>query len=410
MKIIRHTLRFILIFLSFTMVTDAKLDIKSEHAILIQLDEEKVLYEKNSEIEVPMASLTKLMTALVAIENIKELEEEITISKEDLKGLQEANAAVAGFRINQNVTYRDLLYGLLLPSGADAAAALTRTVFSSKTEFINKMNEKASSLGLNHTHFVNATGLDEPNHYSTAKEMSIIFKSALQNPELKKIIETDRYTMSDNSFSVMSTITKNIQRNHLKLDYLTGGKTGTTDNAGLCLASIANYNGVNYMLVTIKAPQEGKKPNNFYDAKTIYDYYMTHFANQMVIESGEKILTLNTTYAKQKQVDFYSDETVIKYLPNDFQKEELTYQYEGETTLTSKLKENTQIGTLHISYKEERIQSIPIILTANLKFDYVSYFKDHYFIVALGIILILGIFSVIFRHSRKQKKKYRKKK
>ena len=216
--------------------------------------------------------------------------------------------------------------------------------------------------------------------------------------------------MSDNSFSVMSTITKNIQRNHLKLDYLTGGKTGTTDNAGLCLASIANYNGVNYMLVTIKAPQEGKKPNNFYDAKTIYDYYMTHFANQMVIESGEKILTLNTTYAKQKQVDFYSDETVIKYLPNDFQKEELTYQYEGETSLTSKLKENTQIGTLHISYKEERIQSIPIILTANLKFDYISYLKDHYFIVVFGIILILGILSVLFRHPRKQKKKHRKKK
>ena len=290
------------------------------------LDENTILYEKASKEKVSIASMTKIMTAIVAMEHINDLDEKITLTNEDFYGLEEANASVAGFEVGQRVTYRDLLYGLLLPSGADAAQALTRNVAGGRVNFINLMNEKAMDLGLKNTHFVNETGLDEEEHYSTVEEVAIIFQYALRNEELKKIMTSSSYKISDNSFVVYNSIDKNKRRYGIEMDYLEGGKTGTTYDAGLCLASIATWNNVHYMLVTARAPyNEG--PKNLYDAKTIYEHFMNHYGNQKIVEKKEKLLTLNTLYTKEDNVSFYAEKTLEKYLSNDFEKKDLKYQY-----------------------------------------------------------------------------------
>ena len=171
---------FLCIFLfSFMNVKALSFDISSKNAILYNLDEDTILYEKNSEEEVPIASLTKIMTSIIAIENITNIDEEITLTYDDFKGLIEADASVAGFYVGENVTYRDLLYALLLPSGADAAQALTRLVGEGRDNFVQMMNDKAKELGLEHTNFVNETGLDADNHYSTVKDVATIFKYAI---------------------------------------------------------------------------------------------------------------------------------------------------------------------------------------------------------------------------------------
>lgn len=386
------------------------LETYSKNILLYNLDENTVLYEKSSDEKIAIASLTKLMTAVVAIENISSLDQKVKLTAKDFEGLMEANASVAGFRMGQNPTYRDLLYGLLLPSGADAALALARNVAGSREHFVEMMNEKAKELGLINTHFVNETGLDAKNHYSTLKEVAILFQYALKNEELSKIIKSDRYTMSDRSFTVRSSISKNIKRYSLSMDYLLGGKTGTTDAAGLCLASIASNNGTNYMLITARAPYDKKAPYHFYDAKTIYEYFMSHYENKKVIESGEILLTLATQYAKEDKVNFKAKEDILKYVPKSFDKKDLVYTYDGVDTISYKNKVGEKLGILQIKYKDDLVFKIDIVLEQELSFDLMKYVKDH-LISMIGLFIALSVSFIFFCICRKRKKrgKYRKK-
>lgn len=379
-------------------------DIYSKNALLYNLDENKVLYEKNADETIAIASLTKIMTAIVAIENIESLDEKVILIAKDFEGLEEANASVAGFSFGQVVTYRDLLYGLLLPSGADAAQTLTRNIAGGRENFVKLMNEKAKELGLESTHFSNETGLDEQDHYSTLQDVAVLFQYAIQNPELKKILQSKTYTMSDGSFTVSSTIAKNIKRYNLSLDYILGGKTGTTNRAGLCLASIASANGTNYMLITAGAPYPAKAPYNFYDAKMIYDYFIDHFENKNVMEKGEVILSLQTKYAKEESVKFLADETIQKYMPKEFTKDDLTYSYDGLEVIQPNIKEGTKLGVLKISYEGEVLLNIDIILTSQLHLDLFKYLIDHIWFVIIPVLVCTSsiVAIVIWRKSKKR--------
>ena len=385
------------------------LETYSKNVLLYNLDEDKVLYEKEADEKIAIASLTKLMTAVVAIEHISSLDEKVKLTVKDFEGLVEANAAVAGFKVGQKPTYRDLLYGLLLPSGADAALALARNVAGSRENFVKKMNEKAKELGLENTHFVNEIGLDANEHYSTLKEVAVLFKYALKNPELNKILKSSTYTMSDGSFTVRSSISKNITRYSLDMDYILGGKTGTTDQAGLCLASIAFKNGTNYMLITARAPYDQKAPYNFYDAKTIYDYFMTNYKTEKIIEKGNTLLTLDTKFAKEDKIDFYAKEDILKYVPNSYDKKDLVYNYEGLDTVSYKTKVGTKLGILEIKYKNELIMKLDIVLESPLQFHWMKYLKAHSFFV-LSIVVFVFFLILIFlrKHRRKKRRKHKK--
>ena len=369
------------------------LETYSKNILLYNLDENTVLYEKSANEQIAIASLTKLMTAVVAIEHVSSLDEKVKLTYKDFEGLVEANASIAGFRIGQNPTYRDLLYGLLLPSGADAALALARNVAGSRERFVEMMNEKAKELGLVNTHFVNETGLDAKGHYSTLKELS-------------KIIKSDSYTMSDRSFTVQSSTSKNIKRYGLSMDYLLGGKTGTTSDAGLCLASIASKNGTNYMLITARAPYDKKAPYHFYDAKTIYEYFMSNYENKKVIESGDTLLTLSTQYAKEDTVNFKAKEDILKYVPKLFDEKDLVYTYDGVDTVSYKTKVGEKLGVLEVKYKGELLAKVDIVLDMRLSFDLMKYIEAHLiYILEIGIMLVVILLLSFLCKKRKRKRK-----
>lgn len=400
----KRIILFVLLFLWIPSAYAIDVELYSKNAILYQLDEGTILYEKNATERISIASMTKIMTAIIALEQIENLEATVTLTNEDFFGLEEANASVAGFEVGQKVTYRDLLYGLLLPSGADAALALTRTTAGGRNNFIRLMNEKASFLGLKDTHFMNETGLDEKGHYSTVADVATFFQYALKNKEFEEIIKTSSYTMSDQSFTVYGTIDKNKRRYGLKMDYLLGGKTGTTYDAGLCLASIALKDNVHYMLVTARAPYD-VGPLNLYDAKTIYEYFMGHFKNQMVLEKGDKLLTLNTQYVKEETVTFYSKEQIQKYLDNDFSKETLLYEYNGIEVVTPKIKKGTRLGTVTIKNDKEVFGTVDIVLEQEVTFSFWGYLEYHKNIVIgcfsiLVLLIVASVLCIIFKKEK----------
>lgn len=384
----------------FIFVNVNALEIQSNNAILYNTNDNKVLYQKNENEKVQIASLTKIMTAIITLENIKNLDEKVILTQEDFEGIVKENLVTAGFHSTQTVTYKDLLYGLLLPSGAECAKALSRLVGGSEANFVDMMNKKIKTLKLKSTHFSNPIGLDDENNYSSVKDISELFSYALKNETFKEIITTDNYKTSDNSL----TITNKIRHNKNVGDYLLGGKTGTTTDAGLCLASIAQKKDVNFLLVTTNAPYDKKGPHNYEDAKTIYEHFLNNYSYQNIVNKKDLILTLKTKYTKNSKVDFYSNKNIKAYLPNDYNKKDVTYKYKGIKTVTSKLKKGKQLGTLTIYYKTDKIASEKIVLKEKQKFSLLKYIKAHKLQTTIIITLIILLLLVVKRRLKHGKK------
>lgn len=397
----KKLLTLILIFIVFTVKVNAlDLNISSKTAILYNLDNGEVLYEKNADEKVPIASLTKIMTALITLENIQDLNKQIILTNNDFEGLIEANAVTAGFTKGEIVTYKDLLYGLLLPSGADAAKALARNVAGSEEKFIQKMNEKAKELNLKQTNFSTVIGLDDENNYSTAREISIIFKEALKNKDFKTIITTKEYTSSDGKIKFKSTIQSNAKKFEIDVPYILGGKTGTTTDAGLCLATIAKANNVNYMLVTTGALYDKKAPHHIEDAKTIYDYFINNYSNQKVVDKNKSFKTIKAKYTNNDTLKLYPSKDITIYLENDYNKNDIKYVYQGKDEITPFDKKGDTLGTLKIYYNDKLLDTQNITLKENLNFNISNFIKQETIPIVAIISTILLVVIIILKKKK----------
>lgn len=222
------------------------LNIDSANGILIDLNTNKVLAHKNGNARIYPASMTKIMTLIVAYENSPDLNATFTMTNEIVNDAYVAGASVAGFSPGEKIPVIDLLYGTALPSGADATSALAEMIAGSEEAFAKLMNDKVKQLGLTGTHFVTASGLHDDNHYSTCHDIAKILEYALSIPELRKILGTYTYTTkptSDHPDGIMlfNTMFTALESNTVGNIYIQGGKTGYTNEAHYCLASFAAY-------------------------------------------------------------------------------------------------------------------------------------------------------------------------
>ena len=396
-------MKYLIIFLFLLIPININaLEINSEHAILYNMNDDMVLYEKDADTRTYIASLTKIMTTIVAIENIDDINESVTIPYEGLEGLIEANASVAGFRLGQKVTYKDLLYGILLPSGADATKTVAYYIAGSEDNFVDLMNKKAEELGLTNTHFANTSGLDTDNHYSTVREMSIVLKYALQNETFKEIYTTNKYTTSDNSLTFKSVYSNYLNRYSLENKYVYGSKTGYTTLAGYCLSTIANYDGVEYMLITTNADGTSNYPLHIMDAQMIYDYYTSNYHYLNIINKSDTLIALDTKNSKEDKLEIKANETISKYLNNEITEDDFTFDYNGLKEVDY-FTDKGQIGTLNIKLDNEIIETIPIIYSGELTFSFISLYLDN-LIISIPItclilfIIIKGISVLLIPH------------
>ena len=381
-----------------------ELDIYSKSAILYNMDDDIILYEKNSEERTSIASLTKIMTCIVAIENIDNLDQKIILKSDVFTGLAEADASVAGFRIGENVTFRDLLMGALLPSGADATRALALNISGSESEFVNLMNNKAIELGLKDTHFENTTGLESSNHYSTVKDISIILKYALKNQTFKDMYTTREYTTTSN-LTFYSTLKKISNNYSFDVSNILGSKTGYTDEAGLCMSSIANYNGVNYLLVTAGADYRGNVPRQLLDAMTIYNFYSTNYSYKNIINVGDYIKTINEEYSTKEKYDITSQITISKFLNNSFDENKIKYEYNGLDKISYKNKIGDKLGSVNIIYDDNKIGTFDVFLTETINFSLFRFLLQTKLIYLIGATIIILFIIICFLNKRKDIKK-----
>lgn len=249
----------------------------SPNAILIRLKDHAILMQKNSEEKIYPASLTKIMTAIVAIKNLLNLNEEITLTNSTFKGLYEADASMAGFQPGEKVSAIDLLYGVLLPSGAESCIGLADQIAGSEQGFVKMMNQKAADLGMDNTHFENVTGLHNENHYTTVKDLSILLSYALQNDTFREIFTSSSHSTqptnkNPSGITFYGTMFEELNNQNIIDGKILGGKTGYTDEAGLCLASLAKVGKQEYILISVGAKGDHHSEQyNITDALAVYN-------------------------------------------------------------------------------------------------------------------------------------------
>lgn len=390
----------ILLFLLFPFITNA-LEINSSNVILYNLNEDKIVLEQNSDEITSIASLTKIMTTIVAIENIDNLDETVTIKEKDFYGLYDAS--LAGFEVGEEVTYKDLLYGTMLPSGAEATQALANNIAGSVSNFVELMNQKAKEIGMKNTHFVNTSGLDINNHYSTVYDVSLLLKYCLENETFKEIFEATSYKTSNGNLTLYSTFRYTAMKYGYKNDYILGAKTGYTDDAGKCLASIAydENNDILYMLITTGASIDTSDAYHIKDASNIYTYYFDNYGYIDLIEKDDLLVSIKTKYGKDDYINFYANENISFYTKKDeFDKNKIKIIYEGIDTITYNNKQNDILGKISIYYDNEYINSLDIVLNDEYKFSIINFLVQN---KKITIPVILGIFILIYLIKRTNK-------
>ena len=247
--------------------------LSAQSAILIDASSDLVLFEKNARIRMPMASTTKIMTAIVALESCDPLSP-VTVDSRAV-GIEGSSVYL---KVGERLSLLDLLYCLMLASANDAAAAIAYFVAGGIDEFAARMNEKATELGLFDTHFENPHGLDSKDHYTTAYDLARLTAYALENESIAKIVST-------NSHNVKSDVAQHSLFNHNRLlrSYAgaIGVKTGFTKTSGRCLVSAAEREGMRLVCVTLKAPDDWN------DHKELLDYGFEHFCALSLCKVGQ---------------------------------------------------------------------------------------------------------------------------
>lgn len=251
-------------------------DTVSETAVLIDADTGAVLYDKGKdELRYP-ASTTKMMTVLVAMENSKP-KDSVTFTETGIRDITWDSAHI-NMKLGETITMKDCWYAAIIASANEVCAQMAEHVGGTEAQFVEMMNQKAQKLGCTNTHFTNASGLPDPNHYTTAHDLAKILRAGLRNNRFRKVIQTPSYTIPATNLSEARNLHTHMpliaKESNLYYEGCIGGKTGNTNDAGHTLAVAAERNGRTYIAVTLRAADLG---GNCTDSRALFDYAFNSF-------------------------------------------------------------------------------------------------------------------------------------
>lgn len=272
----------------FSLSTDAgtvtlqSSDIYSDYIIMVDAETGKIVCQFQSEERMYPASMTKVMTVIVACDLIEDMDSTFTLSNEIVNPLVLENASRAEFEVGKPIPMMDLIYGAMLPSGADATAALAISLAGSEENFVRLMNQKAAELGCTGTHFSNASGLHDKDHYSTARDMAVIMAYAMHNTFLKEVMSSETYSpsapLTSGGTKLRSTWKGQLGTYTASNATMLAAKTGYTEEAGNCLASLSRgKDGREYIIISagaFRSDDISGKNQTFADAQKLCDRFI----------------------------------------------------------------------------------------------------------------------------------------
>lgn len=301
-----------------------KPEITSKAYVLYNPDNDEVVESLNGNKKMYPASLTKMMTALVAYENCENLDREIiTVSENAVKSIYGTSSSKADLKIGEQTTLRQMLYLLMLPSGNDAANAIAEHISGDNDEFAKLMNKKAKELGMKNTHFANPHGLHNDDHYTTATDLAILADAYSSVETLSEIAKCNQYLMPATNKQgerlINTTNFMKIEKSGYYYEYADGLKTGNTDEAGRCLAASARKNGVRYICILLDCPEvwrgKGYVRSEFLEAAEIFKYAFENYQCVKIAEKGSKVGSNIVFETYNESVDILLENDVFATLP-----------------------------------------------------------------------------------------------
>lgn len=405
---------------------------KSESILLVNMDSGQTVFEKNADEKRYPASTTKIMTYIVAVENIDDLENTRVPIKQSvldvLKGTGSSLAAVEN-HVGETMSVIDLLYSMMVPSGNDAAMVLADYVGKGDyKKFVDMMNKKAKEIGCENTHFQNPDGLHHKDHYTTARDMYKMATYALTLPKFAEITNTTEYTCEGDEYPLFTTNLL-IDQNHggeYYYMYAKGIKTGTTDEAGRCLVTTATADGYSYIAVLFHAPyKEGvsEEYGTMTDAADLFRWALTALELKTVATKETPVCEqkINLAWGKNS-VLLVPEKNFSAIVPKDIDNNSIITDYDIPESIDAPFDTDKVVGTATISYKDkdgkvqeltkvklvpsEKVEASGILVVLNV---IGTVFKSYWFIVIIAIIVIIFIcYFIASKINKKRRKKNRR--
>ena len=396
-------------------------NINSNNVILINLNEDKIPYEKNSDSKTYIASLTKIMTAVVALENIDDLSTKVLLTTEDFKDIYKYDLQKSGLRVNNSYTYEELLYALLISSGADAASCLARNIGGSVSNFVKMMNDWVKKVGCTDTNFTNPSGLHDDNHYTTARDMSKITLEALKNADFVKYSTTTEYEYKGYTLPHTNLM---LHPGYVTYyyEYAQGIKTGSTEQAEYNVITKASKDGYNYLAIVMKSPQQKIKNQSyltkcsFVDAKSLFEWAFDGLKYTTIVSKDEvlgEVPVENGKDADTVQLVCEKDTNVI--VPVGLDKSAVIVEIpEKPTSLQAPVTKGQKVCNANIIYGDEVIASVQLVAGKTVELStflkMINAIKAFFgltvvkVIVAIVVLAFLLYVYVFFKSLNKKKK------
>lgn len=387
-KFISLCLMFLIISFSIlpAYASTSPIELYSQYAYLYDRHTKKVYIHQESDEKMFPASITKIFTVSMALKKIGNIHEKVKIESVDFDGLFQAGASMAGFQPDETVTYEDLLYGAMLPSGADACNALARLTYGSVQGMVNAMNEYLKELKIDSTHFTNVTGLHDDNHYTTAHDMALILDDALNNPVFKTVFETRTYQDSKKRRTWTSALQRAGQMMQKDTSQINGGKSGYTDKAQLTFASSMTIDGHELILVTANAKGQ-RSHKHVLDVLHVYEYMKDNYKNVNILKKGEEIgdFVFLTSYPLSYKLEVNQDLNLL--LPHSLNEKEITLQKEKDFIHLFPVEKGKNIMKITVKYHDLNLYELNVPMQENIPIS--IYVCLVYFVVIVTIIFFI---------------------
>lgn len=412
---------------AFAAVYTPDVKIYAQAYALVNLDSPNytVVAQKNIDKKMYPASLTKIVTAMVALEHIKNLSEKTKVSSTAYNVLLGSGAQVADLKVGDELTVEQLLYLTMVHSACDAAEVLAEYVGGSREGFVDMMNNYASALGCKNTHFTNPDGLHDDNEYTTVADMLKITFAALKNDTFMKIATTKSYRYKN-----MTLYHTNQMLNPAYLsyyyEYAQGIKTGSTSKAGYCVITKASKDGYNYLAVVMGAPvldynNDGYKEKcSFIDAASLFKWAFNTLKFSTVFEEGEIVTEVPVEDGKDVDtVQLVANTKVTSIVKSSFDKSTVIMDYKDKPeSLSAPVKKGDFVCKADVIYGDEVIATVDLVAAEDVELSTLlkiingvkSFFSLTIVRIALFVILVFGIIYVILviNNIKKNKEKKRK--
>lgn len=378
-------------------------------ALLLELNSGTVIYALNAEQTMYPASLTKIMTCMLALE-YGQLDDVLTVSESALAGLDEAGST-AGLLVGEQMKLRDVLYCMMLSSANEACNVVAEYISSDVPTFVTLMNKTAKELGCTNTHYENPHGLHESNHYTTAKDLSIITRKALTYEVFREISATATYTVPATNMSAPRILktTNYLISTDTVADYFypdaIGIKTGYTSAAGRCVISRAADGNLNLLAIVLDAATEvmsdgSVRYHNFIEAKRMFEYGFENFAYAQVLSRLKPIAQVPVQYSEdEKGAVLIPTEDIYSLLPKDYDKTRITTEYtlDPPSGLKAPLRQGESVGDVSVYYagrligqtKMETLTAVDVSGTAVVFRDSKGFIQEYRWAIILLIVLII---------------------